>query len=80
MMLQRRKHYPRVKVLGGLYTVRREPKDNSLVREVVRAVKDMPVSKHVSSDEATRWKADKKRVDSRKSGHVPQVTAPPCTQ
>lgn len=53
MMLERRKHYPRVKVLGGLYSVRREPKDDSLVREVIKAVNDLPVSKDVSSDEGT---------------------------
>lgn len=44
MMFERRKHYPRVKVLGGLYTVRREPKDDSLVREVIKAVNDIPVT------------------------------------
>lgn len=53
MMLERRKNYPRVKVLGGLYSVRREPKDDSLVREVIKAVNDLPVSKHVSSEEVT---------------------------
>jgi hypothetical protein len=41
MMLERRKHYPRVKVLGGLYKARREPKDDSLGRDVIKAVNDM---------------------------------------
>jgi hypothetical protein len=49
MMLERRKNYPRVKVLGGLYTVRRQPKDESLVREVIKAVNDVSVGKHVST-------------------------------
>lgn len=53
MMLERRKNYPRVKVLGGLYSVRREPKDDLLVREVIKAVNDLPLSKHVPSDEIT---------------------------
>ncbi len=53
MMLDRRKNYPRVKVLGGLYSARREPKDDSLVREVIKAVNDLPVSNHVPSDEVT---------------------------
>lgn len=53
MMLDRRKNYPRVKVLGGLYSVRRQPKDDSLIREVIKAVNDLPESKHVPSDEVT---------------------------
>jgi hypothetical protein len=61
MMLERRKNYPRVKVLGGLYTVRRQPKDESLVREVIKAVNDVPVSKDVSSDEVTRVESRQKR-------------------
>ncbi|KAF3391629.1 hypothetical protein F1880_007909 [Penicillium rolfsii] len=52
MMLERRKNYPRVKVLGGLYAVRREPKDESLIREVIEAVNDVPLGKHASSDES----------------------------
>lgn len=54
MMLERRKNYPRVKVLGGLYTVRRQPKDESLIREVIKAVNDAPVLLARISDEVTR--------------------------
>jgi hypothetical protein len=47
MMLNRRKNYPRVKILGGLYSVRREPKDDPISREIKDAVNCMPVQRHV---------------------------------
>ncbi|KAJ5475322.1 Acyl transferase/acyl hydrolase/lysophospholipase [Penicillium diatomitis] len=38
MILARRRRYPRIKVLGGLYAARREHKDSSLVQEIIRVV------------------------------------------
>ncbi|KAJ5117958.1 hypothetical protein N7526_010981 [Penicillium atrosanguineum] len=43
MMLMRRRNYPKVKILGGLYSVRREPKDESIIREIKDAVKCIPI-------------------------------------
>lgn len=53
MMLKRRKNYPSVKILGGLYSVRREPKDDSIIREIKGAVDILPVQGHSSSGEVT---------------------------
>ena len=49
MILKRRKTYPRVKILGGLYSIRREPKNDSIIREIKEAVNVMPVQGHSSS-------------------------------
>lgn len=51
MMLKRRKNYPRVKILGGLCSVRRQPKDDSIIREIKGAVDNLPVQGHSSSGE-----------------------------
>lgn len=53
MMLMRRRNYPKVKILGGLYSVRREPKDDPILREIKDAVNGMPVQRHSSSGEVT---------------------------
>ncbi|KAJ5157873.1 uncharacterized protein N7482_008973 [Penicillium canariense] len=50
VMLTRRQQYPRVEVLGGLYKARRQPKDDSLIREIKKAISDDHVSKHMLSD------------------------------
>ncbi|KAJ5316420.1 hypothetical protein N7476_006727 [Penicillium atrosanguineum] len=53
MMLKRRKYYPKVKILGGLSSVRREPKDDPIIREIKDAVNCMTIPRHFSSGEVT---------------------------
>lgn len=48
MMLERRSHYPKVKVYG-LWYARRQPKNDPLLREIQEAVKGMSVNRQVSS-------------------------------
>jgi hypothetical protein len=49
MMLERRSHYPKVKVYG-LWYARRQPKNDPLLREIQEAVKGMSVIRQVSSE------------------------------
>jgi len=53
MMLTRRKKHPRVKILGSLYSFRREHKDDSVIREIKIAMDNMPIQRHCSSGEVT---------------------------
>ncbi|OQD99672.1 hypothetical protein PENVUL_c063G06880 [Penicillium vulpinum] len=46
MMLERRRHYPKVKVYG-IYYVSRQPKNDPLLREIQEAVKSMSVNRQV---------------------------------
>lgn len=52
MMLERRSHYPKVKVYG-LWYARRQPKNDSLLREIQEAVKGMSVNRQISSGAVT---------------------------
>lgn len=53
MMLKRRRYYPRVKILGGLYSIRREPKDDPMIREIKNAVNGMPTQRYPSGAQGT---------------------------
>lgn len=53
MMFSRRKNYPRVKILGGLYSARREPKNDPIIREIKDAVNCMSIQRHAPSGEFT---------------------------
>ena len=51
--MQRRKNYPKVKKFGGLYSVRKQPRNDPLIQEVKDAVKSMPLNRQFSSGEVT---------------------------
>lgn len=53
LMLNRRDKYPRVKVCWGLYKGRRQPKDDSIYREVQKAMGEPHIPRHHSSGKAT---------------------------
>lgn len=52
-MIDRRRTYPRVKVWGGLYRGKRQPKDSSLVSEIKVAIGALSAGQQCSSDEVT---------------------------
>lgn len=62
----RHRTYPRVKAYGGLYKVRRQPRDDSLVCEIKLAMSNIPPPSHVSTGAITRVGSlkEQKRKDS----------------
>lgn len=53
MIRNRAKAYPRIKVCCGLYSGRRQKKDDSLIREIGRAAAIAPADRQESCDEIT---------------------------
>lgn len=61
-MLERRSHYPKVKVYG-LWYARRQPKNDPLLREIQEAVNGMSVNRQVSSGAVSLLESQKAEKD-----------------
>lgn len=74
MLAARRvKQYPRVKILGGLYYARREPRCDPLLQEIKNAAKGLAQPRQDSTDsmslvESQPWKGKGKSHD-RQANH-----------
>ncbi|KAJ5675274.1 uncharacterized protein N7477_005208 [Penicillium maclennaniae] len=53
VILKRRRYFPGKKIIGGLYSIRREPKNDPMIREIKDAMGCVPIQRRHSSGEVT---------------------------